>query len=138
MAKKKEKRRSLLDKIRGLETETHPQGKRVGQLFQAIAAGEIEVSCVLLFLEILNVVYSGLTSAVWKSQSLADLRGGVRGGGVGVSKNLSVQYFFNVMPFLGKKMAKVIGLCPTFAVDPPPRMDPGLPIENVINPERGC
>ena len=52
MAKKKEKRRSLLDKIRGLETETHPQGKRVGQLFQAVAAGEIEVSCVLLFLEV--------------------------------------------------------------------------------------
>ena len=52
MAKKKEKRRSLLDKIRGLETETHPQGKRVGQLFQAVAAGEIEASCcVLLLLE---------------------------------------------------------------------------------------
>ena len=50
MAKKKEKRRSLLDKIRGLETETHPQGKLVGQLFQAIAGGEIEVGGVLPFL----------------------------------------------------------------------------------------
>ena len=64
MAKKKEKRRSLLDKIRGLETETHPQGKLVGQLFQAIAGGEIEVCCVLF--KVLSVVCSGLKGIVWK------------------------------------------------------------------------
>ena len=49
MAKKKEKRRSLVDKIRALDTEVHPQGKMVGQLFQAVAAGEIEVSIFLTF-----------------------------------------------------------------------------------------
>ena len=96
MAKKKEKRRSLLDKIKGLETETHPQGKRVGQLFQAVAAGEIEVSCcVLLFLEVYMSFYSGLASAVWKSQLLADLR---RGGG----RMAPLSIFFQCHAFLGK------------------------------------
>ena len=75
MAKKKEKRRSLLDKIRGLETETHPQGKRVGQLFQAVAAGEIEVSRILLFLEV-YMLFIMNDKCCWKSQLLADLRGG--------------------------------------------------------------
>ena len=79
MAKKKEKRRSLLDKIRGLETETHPQGKRVGQLFQAVAAGEIEVSCcVLLFLEVCMSFYSEMTSVVWKSAVIGGSKGSTK------------------------------------------------------------
>ena len=104
MAKKKEKRRSLLDKIRGLETETHPQGKRVGQLFQAVAAGEIEVSCcVLLFLEVCMSFYSEMTSVVWKSA--------VIGGSKGSTKDPpdpNVHFFFNVMQFFW--------MYPTFAV----------------------
>ena len=48
MAKKKEKRRSLLDKIKALDTEEHPQGKMVGQLFQAVAAGQFQV-CIVFF-----------------------------------------------------------------------------------------
>ena len=86
MAKKKEKRRSLLDKIRGLETETHPKGKRVGQLFQAVAAGEIEVSfCVLLFLEMLFILD---WQALFGNQSHWRI-----GGGRG-AKTPPVQFFF--------------------------------------------
>ena len=104
MAKKKEKRRSLLDKIRGLETETHPQGKRVGQLFQAVAAGEIEVSSVLLFLDVSHVVFSGLTSAVWKSAVIR--------GSMGSAKDPPNS------PIIFQCHA-VFGMYPTFAVDAP-------------------
>ena len=107
MAKKKEKRRSLLEKIRGLETETHPQGKRVGLLFQAVAAGEIEVSCVLLFLEILHVACSGLTSVVWKSAVI----GGTKGEREGPPLPTTVQFFFHCHT--------VFWTYPTFAVDAP-------------------